>query len=811
MDGLTRTRRLVLLALLLAGPAGAENLALEAFEVIGTRSQAGNGIDSAVPVDVFTGEDLRATGAVGNELGEALAVLVPSFNFPRQSNSVTSDHVRSAQLRGMSPDQVLVLVNGQRRHVSAVVNDNTKIGRGTNAFDFNTIPLSAVERVEILRDGASAQYGSDAIAGVINIVLSADPDGHRAGARYGAHRSRVAPLDRTVTDGNTATGWLSLGHRLADDGFIRYGVEATTRGATNRAGFDRVSPFIPQTEANLAFQGQQTHRVGDPETDALGAWINARQPLETATIYANATFSHRETEGAAVFRHPDTNQNVRAVFPEGFRPVTEGENRDYSVTAGVDHQRGGWRLDHALTVGNNRFEFGVRNSLNPSLGPDSPTRFDSGRFEFDQINLANEATRHFDDALFGRDVRVAAGAEYRFERFRSRPGEPASFAAGEFRFEPGLAAEVGFPDIGAQGAKGLTPDDAARQSRHVAGVFGEASVDLSERLETTAAARLERYSDFGTTLTGKLAGRYRIDGNFAARASVSSSFRAPSLAQIGWGRRDNTFSAEGGRISSRLLRSGSPLAASLELAELSEETAVSASAGLVFESDFGLGASLDIFEIRVDDAITQTDFLGDSGLIDFIQAQPGGEGVESVAFFANAVDTRTRGIETMVDYQRALAGGLLRLDSAWTWTRSEIRSVASPPGRLAELAPGIDLLGVGQRNTIETATPRHAWITTGRWRGERIELTARTRAFSSVVREFDFARQRFSAQWALDAEAGYALTPDWTVTAGASNLLDNYPDESENANDFFGNFAFDPINPIGLNGRFFYLRTVVGF
>jgi len=784
---------------------------VDVITVIGSRSLAHAQADSPVPIDVFDGEQLRAAGAIGHELGQALAVLAPSFNFPRQSNSVTSDHVRSAQLRGMNPDQVLVLVNGQRRHVSAVVNDNTKIGRGTNAFDFNTIPLSAVSRVEILRDGASAQYGSDAIAGVINIILDGTAEGTVVGGSYGGYYTRVRPIRETVTDGNSATAWWHHGQQLGTGGSIRYGLEATRQGATNRAGPDQISPFIPQTEANLAFQGQQTHRVGDPETDAYAAWVNARVQLDQVELYGFATFSQRDTEGAAVFRHPDTNQNVPEIFPNGFLPVTIGEDTDFGATVGLRHEQSDWSFDHALSVGRNRFGFGVANSVNPSLGPDSPTRFDSGAFELTQVNVANQANRRFDDALFGRALFVAAGADYRYERFASRAGDPASFAAGDFQFEPELAELVGFPDIGSQGAKGLSPEDAAREDRHVFSVFTELSASPTERFETTLAGRFEHYSDFGSTLTGKLAGRYRLGAGLAARASFSNSFRAPSVSQIGWGRRDNTFSPEGGRISSRLIRSGSDIARALELEALNEETSINASAGLVWSSDFGLNLSLDLFEIRVDDRITQSDFISDPGIIDFVQQQPGGEGVQAIALFANAIDTRTRGAELVADYSRPLAGGLWRIDSAYTRARTSIRSLAKVPGRLGELSPEVGLVDVGERNTVETATPRHSWITTTTWRGQRWDGLVRGRVFSSVVREFSFARQRFGSQWALDAELSRSVAERWRLTAGASNLLDRYPDESANANNFFGNFAFDPINPIGLNGRFVYLRTEARF
>jgi len=793
-------------------PAAAPRAQTDSFEldevrVIGSRADQRSALDSAVPVDVFDAKDLRATGAVGNELGEALAILAPSFAFPRQSNSVTADHVRSAQLRGMSPDQVLVLVNGKRRHPSAVVNDNTKIGRGTNAFDFNTIPLSAVKRVEILRDGASAQYGSDAIAGVINIVLADDPVGGEFGASYGAHRTEVGPTGRTENDGNTATAWLSQGLAAGQGGFVRFGVEGTRRGSTNRAGFDQISPFIPQTEANLAFRGQITHRVGDPDTEAVSLWLNTGVPLQNLELYGTATAAWRETDGAAVFRHPDTNQNVPAIFPDGFLPETQGENLDFSIHGGLRHSLAGWDFDHSLGIGRNRFEFGVDNSVNPSLGPASPTSFDSGTFRFDQLNFNHEVRRAFGiDGLHG-PLNIAAGFDYRFEQFESFAGDPASFVAGDFRFDPALEALVGLPDIGSQGAKGLSPEDEANETRNVVGFWVDGSAELSQRLLANAAVRFEHYSDFGSTWTGKLAGRYRLSEAWNLRATASNSFRAPSLSQIGWSRRDNTFSAEGARISSRLVRAESPIATALGFGSLDEETSINFTFGTALRPAEGLDLSLDAFYIAVDDRITLSEFITDPAVIELVQGLPGGTGVQAVSGFTNAVDTETFGAEAVAEYSRVVAGGVWTTRAAYTYVKNRIDDIAAPPPELAALNPALSLVGIEEQNTIETAIPRDQGVLNSTWQGNRLRLLGRARYFGAVERVFTFARQRFDAEWAFDAELGWRILPNWEVTAGANNVFDNLPEASANANNFFGNFAFDPIVPIGVNGRFVYLRT----
>lgn len=769
-----------------------------------------NELQGTSAVDVIEATELRDAAAVGGELGEALELLLPSFNFPRQSNSVTSDHIRSAQLRGLSPDQVLVLVNGQRWHTSAVVNDNTKIGRGTSAFDFNTIPVSAVKRVEILRDGAGAQYGSDAIAGVINIVLDDTASGGRLDASAGLHHTRVGAIDRSITDGETLRLAYSQGVTTGAGGF-RFGVELLAREPTDRSGFDRVSPFIPQTPANLAFRGQRTHRLGDPETREVKGWFNGEWPDADGAWYAFGTLAARDTEGAAVYRYPDSDQNVPALYPDGFRPTTLGENLDYGVTAGRRHPLGEWSLDASAGFGRNRFEFGVRNSLNPSLGPDSPTRFDSGTFEFHQARVGIDAAREFDVAGAASPLGVLIGAQFRHEAFDSEAGDPASYAIGDYRFPDPLANLVGLPEIGAQGAQGLSPDDAADIDRQVVGLFAEASIEPVQALTFDVAARVEDYSDFGTTFDGKLGGRFEVDPALTLRASLGTSFRAPSLTQVGWSRRDNTFGPNGERISSRLVRAGSPLARGLGFEDLEEETAVSGSIGIAGRFPSGFYYALDAFRIDVDDRITLSEALQDPGLIGAVQQLPGGEGVESISVFTNAVDTRTRGVELVTGYSTRWAEWRLELDGRYAYSRTRVRSINAPPPAVQAISDGVALIGVEEINTIETATPDHramvqAQVERGAWRG-----LLRARYADSVERVFSFARQTFGAETAFDAELGWRSAGGLQLAVGAQNLFDERIERSNPSNDFFGNFAYDVLHPVGVNGRYLYARVGIDF
>ncbi|MEO7431376.1 MAG: TonB-dependent receptor plug domain-containing protein, partial [Dokdonella sp.] len=394
--------------------------------VTGTRAKDRTVLDSAVPVDVLTAADLRSAGAVNGELGAALATLLPSFNFPRQSNSGGSDHVRAAQLRGLSPDQVLVLINGKRVHTSALVNTDTKIGRGTTPVDFNAIPISSIKRIEVLRDGAGAQYGSDAIAGVINIIMDDAPQGGEVDAVVGANHTDFRPTDRTITDGQSTFASAKFGTRLGTSGFLRAGVEANHHDATNRAGYDEIPFFENQTPANLALLGQRNYAAGDPQTESYTGWLNSALPLSDAsTLYWFGNYNSRHSIGDNYFRYPDSSATIPSIYPDGYRPESIGADRDVQTSAGSKGALGDWNYDASWTYGRNTFDYGLRHSLNASLGLDSPTEFFSAGYRNGQSIGNLDFTREF--GVADRIFTVATGGEYRRETFRTVAGDPASY------------------------------------------------------------------------------------------------------------------------------------------------------------------------------------------------------------------------------------------------------------------------------------------------------------------------------------------------------------------------------------------------
>jgi iron complex outermembrane recepter protein len=804
--GLMAAAATAVLAAAMAGTALAQPGSDEII-VTGVRGGERTVLSSPVPVDVLSAEALENAGAVGNELGQALTALAPSFNFPRQSNSGTSDHIRAGQLRGLSPDQTLVLVNGRRRHQSAVVNTETKIGRGTAAVDFNTIPLGAVGRIEVLRDGAGAQYGSDAIAGVINVILDDAPEGGELTITYGQHNTNVEAIRQDLTDGETlnlaAEGALALGER---GGFVRFGIEALDREGTNRAGFDLVPFFEEQTPANLALAGRRNYAIGDPSTNAWNLWYNAELPAGGFNLYSFATYANRTTEGGAAFlRYPDSFQNIRSVYPNGYRPQTTGDNEDLSVVGGATWALGAFDVDASIGYGRNEFGFGVENSLNPSLGPSSPTSFDSGTYIFDQLTANVDLQRELDFGFTAAPAIFAVGVEYRRETYETKAGEPASYIGGPFTT---LA-------VGAQAAPGLTPADVVDIDRDVFSIYTDLSGDVTERLYLSLAARYEDYSDFGDATTAKLAGLFTIVDGWNLRAAVSNSVRAPGLQQIGFSDTTQNFGTGGSLVRTRTLRVDDPIARALGATDLKPEESVNYSVGTT--AAFGnFTLSLDAYRIEVDDRITLSDRFFGTALENFVQSRPGGANVRSVRFFTNAIDTETNGVDVVLDYLAPLFSGDLALSLAYSNAETEITRFAPTPAALRALDPTFRLVGVEERNTIETAAPTEKVVASAEWSNETWRGLVRVNYYGDATRVFDFGggfepTQTYGSELQLDLEGEVQITPEFAFTIGASNVLDEYPDRSSDLINYFGNLPYDILSPVGVNGRFVYARAKVTF
>jgi len=788
-------------------PALAEEEASPEVIVTGTRLKDRTVLDSPVPVDVLSSDDLRSTGALAGELGQALQSLAPSFNFPRQSNSGGADHVRAAQLRGMSPDQVLVLVNGKRRHTSSVVNLEAKIGKGTTPVDFNSIPLNAIGRIEVLRDGAGAQYGSDAIAGVINVILDDAASGSEAVLTFGQNVTSFQPTGQSLSDGETWVAQVKQGFAIGDGGYLSLGAEYRDRASTNRSGFDTLIFQADPTPANLATEGQRNYRPGDAQTKDVDFWFNSRRPLPSgAEVYAFGTYAHRKSVGAAFFRYPDSSQNLTGIYPAGYRPESLGTNQDLGLTGGAAGALGEWSWDTSLTFGRNKFEYGLRNSLNASLGPTSPTRFRIGTYEIDQLTLNVDAARPLEVAALERPLNLAVGAELRREEFGTRAGDAASYAAGPFTdFDPG-----------AQAGPGLTPADEANTHRTVGSAYVDLSASITDDFFVDLAGRFEDHSDFGSAVAGKLSAWLHLAPGFALRGAVSNSFRAPSLSQVAF-RSTSTSFGEGGVLAQVLtLPVSDPLARALGAADLDAEKSVNVSFGLTYAPLDELNFAVDVFRIKVKDRITISERISGGDLTSFIEDAFGVTGVDGINFFTNAVDTSTKGVDFVASYASRLAVGTLRLTGAFSYAQTRIDGVRDEPQQLADLGFDDVIIGVEERNTLVDAAPKTRTILTGNWSSQRWNLVSRLTRYGSAVRVFNFGggfepRQEYGAKNQLDLEAEFKPRPNIGLALGGTNVLDEYPDRSIEDIAYAGNLPYDVLSPIGFNGAFFYARARVTF
>jgi len=792
------------IALALVFPALAQQTTadLDTVIVTGTRASHRTALESTAPIDVLTVDDLRKAGVAGGELGGALQALLPSFNFPQQSNSGGSDHVRAAQLRGLSPDQVLVLINGKRRHHSALVNTDTKIGKGTTPVDFNAIPVSAIKRIEVLRDGAGALYGSDAVAGVINIILHDAAQGGAIEASYGAYHTQFAPIGQRLTDGQAGQFSSRAGTALGSDGgFLHAGVEYKRRRASNRAGFDLIPPWEAQTADNLALAGQRNYALGNGDSRDVSAWLNAEVPLgPVLALYGFGSYYQRDSEGANYFRYPDGEANWKEIYPQGFRPVSEGDNQDAQWVVGLRGQWEAWTLDASVDHGRNDFTYRLRNSLNASLGPTSPTRFRIGRFDFRQTSANLDLGRLW--LGDNNSHTLGVGLEARREHYRTYAGDPASYAAGPFTDRP----------TGAQAGGGLTPQDEANLARDVISAYVSLSSTLGEQLSTDIAARYEHYEDFGGQLTGKLAARYALTPAVAVRAAISNNFRAPSLSQIGYEDTSTGYTAGGQLVQGRQLSVNNPVARALGAAALKPETSRNYSIGVTAQVGTQFDLSLDFFQISIDDRVALSERISGTALTDFVQQNFGISGLESAHYFVNAADTRTRGVEFVGNWRQVLGGGELLLTGAWSYAKTELDNIVATPAQLLQLDPDYVLFGVEETNTLTDAAPRTRLQLAAGWNHASWSLSSRLSRHGSARRVFDFGggyipEQTYSAEWQLDAEAEYRITPAWSVAIGGQNITDNYPDRSNEDIYYFGNLPYDVLSPIGHHGAYWYARV----
>ncbi len=753
-------------------------VALQAVVVTGTRAFDRTEATSLAPIDVLMPQDLRGTGAT--DLATALRVLLPSFNFPQPSVTDATDAIQPAQLRGLSPDQTLVLINGKRQHTTSIVNVNGSLGRGSSPVDLNAIPVNAIERIEVLRDGAAAQYGSDAIAGVINIIL-------KGGADHGS--VSVTGGQYNKGDGTTWQGGADGGFALGDKGWVHLSVNASHQDPTNRAGADVRYPGDPT-------YGQVTFHYGIPLTRTKQGAINLQYDLTpNAQLYAFSLFNKRNVSAGGFFRSLSTYATsypgAAAVYPDGYLPMENSAIRDDSEVLGLRGTVAGWHYDLSANTGGNHWKLHTSDTYNYSLDPNSPTAFYIGTLANRQDVYNTDFSRDFQPAMLPNGLTVAWGLEYRHEKFDLKQGDTASYA--------GSGAQV-FP--------GYQPGDAGSYSRNSRAVYVDLESDLTDKLSAGLAVRHEHYSDFGDTTSAKLSGRFAFNDTVALRGTVSNGFRAPSLQQQYYSSTAINFVADGsGNLIPYTIRTfpvSNPAAQALGAQDLRPEESRNYSLGLVLTPASGLYTTLDLYQIDIDDRIILSGNLVGTAVQDYLTSV-GIPFVSGGRFFTNAVDTRTRGVDLVVTYPLQLQRSSLKFTAGANYNETDIRSIAPNPPQLGLVGLTLPIIDRTEQGRITKGSPRtKAFLATdwnvGNW-SVHGQLT-RYGKFTTLGNN-PATDQTYGARFVLDANANYQWN-NWTFTLGANNLNNAYPERSSDANNFHGILTYSGSSPFGFSGAYYY-------
>lgn len=775
-----------------------ERKSIDTVVVTGTARSDVTPLTSSAPVDVVPIDAIQKSGAV--RLSEVLQKLAPSFNSPQ--GGFVNNGVKAATLRGLSADQVLVLVNGKRWHTIAALSANN-----SQPVDLNTIPVSAIDHIEVLRDGASAQYGSDAVAGVINVVLKGADSGGNLSTQYGVYEADKGKYGASVS------GW--KGFSLADDGFLtlafdRYRERHPYSGpADPRRWYFAGDPREQTAEKDKVQWGQP------PDRDTYNVLANAELGINDAVrAYGSAAFTDSKNVTRQNFIPPNDKGNVRSLFPDGYQPVATYWNKDFSVVGGSKfHDETLGDFDLAATYGWNKLGQGVSPSVNPTFGSNSPTSFDHLYAKRNSLlSITLDYVKQVPVSWTEKPLNISAGLAYRKDHYKTGAGSYETWANGGVLIPDGPdAGQV--PLIGSRGSTGLYPQDEVDLKRNVKGIYLSLEQEVVDKLQLGLTGRYDEYSDVGSTTNGKFSARYALTEDFAVRASVSSGFRAPALAQSGYAY--TGLSTQTGTLnftSTRGLPVESAEARALGAKPLKPEKSQDYSLGFVYTPVHNASLTVDAYQITIDDRIVLTDALGGS-LVRSILTNAGFPDIQFAQFFINGVDTRTRGIDVVGTYSFELSGNSkLDLNAAYSRAKTDITDIAANPGQLQ--GSGIALVGRQTKAIIEDYAPKDKFVVGANYTLNDWDATV------NVVRygEFSIAHptnpafdQTYGKQWVTDAEVGYRLTPALRFGLGARNLFDTHPDKQIPAQRTLGQTYYSAASPAGYDGAFYYVNLSYDF
>ncbi|RYE11700.1 MAG: TonB-dependent receptor [Sphingobacteriaceae bacterium] len=798
--------------------------ALNEVVVTGSRSTIPRtNIETPAPVDVISTKELRSFPQA--DVSQILNYVAPSFTSNRQTVSDGTDHIDPASLRGLGPDQVLVLVNGKRRHTSALVNINGTFGRGSVGTDLNAIPVAAIDHIEVLREGAAAQYGSDAIAGVINIVLKKITPLNVA-VSYGQVASNT--LGRNFYDGKTAQIEASKGWNLNGKGFVNVGAQYIERGATNRSGADTrplLYSSLPTKGANETEAAFESRYAGLKTTDDARAQANGLNRVNMivgnsrmrnggffangqykianwADVYADANYNRKEGKAAGFYRLPSQTTQVDAtIYPNGFLPFINTSINDISFIGGIKGKIGSWNYDLSDTYGQNNISFDITNTNNASypLGA-SPTSFEAGKLVFNQNTINLDVSRRFTFEGLLTSLNTAYGAEFRVDNYQIHAGTEGSYAFGiPSQSIPGRMVGTSFTAAGSQVFPGFKPANEVDKSRNNKSLYADYEAEFGPHVLLEAAGRYENYSDFGSNFSYKLTGRIKVVDAFNIRGGYATGFRAPSLHQRYFNNESTQF-VNGNPTQVLTVNNDNNIVRQFGVGSLKAEKSKDYSLGITGKILEGLTYTVDAYQIDIRDRIVFSSqyvrervngALNPAGLVNRIlnTVDPNAQ-INSVQFFTNAISTRTRGLDVVLSERIPLNGNsTLVLSASGNVNKTRVTKINGSD--LINGTPTLlnNLFNRTERSRFESSVPASKINLSADYTYKKFNVAARTVYFGKVtyLNAVDptvaannlplTLDQTFAGKWVTDLSLGYKITKQLNFTVSANNLFDVYPDE----------------------------------
>ena len=813
-----------------------QTVKMDTMVTLGSRFNDRTVTDAIAPIDVFTSEDLNNNGYT--ELGQLLSVLVPSIDFPRSANTDGTDTIRPATLRGLGPAETLLLLNGKRYHTSALVNLNGSVGRGDAAVDLNTIPSFALNGAEVLRDGAAAQYGSDAIAGVINLRL-----------RHDVGFSTTTEVGQFFAgDGATVYGAANYGVKLSPGGFFNVPLYFKDSGNTNRSGPDLRQQYYGTNATGALIAAGTTANVingtpnpleatfnrnqvifGDPISHSRGIFANFEMPVTSnLTFYANGGANHRLSYSYASWRRAADATDVRAIYPNGFQPQINPHVTDYDLTTGIKGSIGdGWNFDLSQVMGASIVRYFTINSVNVTYGKNSQTRFYDGAMEFDQYTSNFDLSKQWNVAGLSAPVKTAVGAEYRKETYNITQGDSASWDNGGVLVLDGPSIGS-VPAYGAQGFPGFRPTDNTNASRNnVAGYF-DIENQLTSRLGIDIAGRAEKYSDAGSTATGKVGAIYKLTNWLNFRSSISNGFRAPELQQEYFTTTSSvilTVNGVSGPYEVKTFRVNDAAAVALGSKRLVPENSTNFSAGFTATPSENLTASFDYYNICITNRIVLSANFATTSVASFLSGL-GYSGTEGGRYFTNGLDTRTQGLDFTTSYAlKFKTGDSMTFTGAYNYNDTVVTYTKATPANVLTLTSNQPIFDRQNVLRFERGTPMNkavlsqtynwgkqfSFLLREDWYGKVLSAGSASPVTAPAIIGFQATDQWLNPKWLFDAQASWHINKRITLAVGANNFLNTYPSKLSAANNTTGLTQYSSFSPFGFDGGYYYGRVDVKF